>query len=376
MADKINKYIKIGSKLSEQNKSKSKEEKEEIRAALCASDAFTEYCETETWSTEDHDNLLNILETRKNTKGYYVDIHGKGISYNGIRTLKRSKTEMDLSQMHLNEIEKCRKDYKYFRSYYCFITTKNGLARPEPRPYQEELEDALLELLDSVVLYPRQSGKTISVSTYLLWLALFHPTAINIGIVANRPKTAREVLDKLKKIFLELPIWMKKGIEIWNKSEIEFENGTRIMTDSPSSDSFRGYTVNIVFVDETAYISKSIWEEFVDSVMPTMNSLSFKQVILTSTANGMNHFEQIVRQAKLEDTPEQFVSCSWRDVPHYDKNNNIIPPDEYKKQVIKKYGLKFFNQTEACVGGSTIINTLEYGNITIEELYEKDIYEM
>jgi len=240
-----------------------------------------------------------------------MDKYGGRVSYNGIRTLKKAKTELPENIIHDIENKKCREDFKYFRTHYCLITTKKGLARPDPREYQEHLEDELLSLEDLVILYPRQSGKTVTAATYLLWLSIYHPMNINIGIVANKPKTAREVLDKIKKIFAELPIWMMPGIEVWNKSEIEYENMTRIMTDSPSSDSFRGYTCNIIYTDEAAYIKKSLWDEFIDSVMPTMNSLIFKQVISTSTANGMNHFYHLVEGAK---------------------NRNFEPPTEVKME--------------------------------------------
>lgn len=108
------------------------------------------------------------------------------------------------------------------------------------------------------------------------------------------------------------------------------------------------YITSGVTSHNCAYINKGLWDEFVDSVMPTMNSLIFKQVIMTSTANGMNHFEQIVRHAKLKDSDERFITCSWRDVPHYKKNGELYDPDEYKKTTIKRYGRKFFLQTEAC----------------------------
>ena len=51
-----------------------------------------------------------------------------------------------------------------------------------------------------------------------------------------------EVLDKIKKIFIQLPIWLQQGLEAWNKTYIVLENGTRIMTAAGNSDSFRGFT--------------------------------------------------------------------------------------------------------------------------------------
>jgi len=340
--------LSIGNKL--QNKQQARKlPVSEIKESVQTDTGFQKFCKnTKNWSNKEHDQLKALLDLDLDQNGYYKDFYGNRISQNGNRFLSKSGTTLPLGKIHNSEIDKCKNDYKYFRKHYCIITTATGLARPEPRPYQESLEDELLSLDDVVILYPRQSGKTVTSGTYLLWLALFREDQTMIGIVANKAKTAREVLDKIKKIYLNLPVWMKKGIEIWNKGEIEFENGTRIMTDGPSSDSFRGFTCNIIYVDETAYIKKSLWDEFVDSVMPTMNSLSFKQVIMTSTANGMNHFEAIVKAARRDDTPERYITCDWKNVPHYDKQGNKLTPMAYKKMTIKKYGKKYFAQTEEC----------------------------
>jgi hypothetical protein len=61
---------------------------------------------------------------------------------------------------------------------------------------------------------------------------------------------AREFLANTKNIFLELPIWLQQGISEWNKGSIENESKMRILTDVPSPDSFRGFTIAILVVDE------------------------------------------------------------------------------------------------------------------------------
>jgi len=60
------------------------------------------------------------------------------------------------------------------------------------------------------------------------------------------------------------------------------------------------HNCNVVYTDEAAYIKRNLWDDFIDAVIPTMNSLIFKQVINTSTANGMNHFFSMVEAAKQQ----------------------------------------------------------------------------
>jgi hypothetical protein len=345
----MTKYLNLADKLQKLEKSGkiTQDEKFNVINDILYNQKFIKWCKNKKdWTYEEHDQLMYLLDLPKDSGGYYLNRFNERTAYNGIRDLKRSYTEFPLSPVHLNEIQKATSDYYYFRKYYIKIVTRNGIQRPEPREYQERLEESFLKLEDTIVLFPRQSGKTVTAGVYLLFRGLSKEN-INIGIVANKRSGAAEVLDKIKKIYIELPIWLQKGILRWNTGDIEFDNGTRIMTDAPSSDSFRGFTINIVYIDEAAYIPKKDWDAFSDAVFPTMNSLSFKQTIITSTANGINHFSDLVKQAKMPNSEYQFVTCSWKEVPRVDKQGNIIPPKKYKEQVIKKYGLKYFLQTEA-----------------------------
>jgi len=70
----------------------------------------------------------------------------------------------------------------------------------------------------------------------------------------------------------------------------------------------------------------------------------------------------------------RLVEASWLEVPHFSKKGVKLDPAVYKKQTIAKNGKQYFAQTEECVGGDTIINTLQYNDVSMEELFEKDIY--
>lgn len=338
------KYRKLLLKI---NNIKDKETLLELQEALSEDSNFINFLEnTKDFTHEEHDGLLKLLDLPKNETGYYIDKYGRGVSYNGNRSLKRSGTELNLNKLHKIELNKCKDDFLYFRYNYCFIMTKNGRARPESRSYQKQLEETLKNGEDAAILFSRQSGKTVSTSTYLLWLFTFRENPTTIGIVANKASGSKEVLDKIKKILLELPIWLMPNIEVWNKTQIESESENRILTDVPSSDSFRGFTVNVVYGDEIAYIPSTIWDEFTDSIFPTQNSLQFKQTILTSTANGMNHWKQIVDGARNGINGYTLIENDWREVPHYDKKGNLLDPETYRSQTIKRFGEKFFAQTE------------------------------
>ena len=93
---------------------------------------------------------------------------------------------------------------------------------------------------------PRQTGKSTTVVSYLLHYAVFNDS-VNIGILANKAATARELLSRLQTAYENLPKWMQQGIISWNKGSLELENGSKILAASTSASAVRGMSFNILF---------------------------------------------------------------------------------------------------------------------------------
>lgn len=305
--------------------------------------------EIRSYGNEGKHIALQILDLPVDDENYYLDAFGNRISFNGNRRLKKQYTRLNLSEIHLKEIERCAKDIKYFKDNYVKIKTKDGINFPELRDYQNRFIELLSSDVENIVaLLGRQSAKSTTTAIYLTHLFLFQEN-LNIGIVANRGAQAREFLANIKNIFIELPIWLQTGINVWNKGSIESENKTRILTDVPGPDAFRGYTMNCLVIDEAAFIRTTIFEEFADSIFPSQSALAWKKNIIISTANGMNHFYDLVNKAKSEDVKDMtFFTVDWREVPRYKTDGSTYDPDEFRDSIIKKYGLLYWKQNYEC----------------------------
>ena len=354
---------------------------------------------------------LEILDIEKDNEDYYLDAFGGRIAFNGNRQIKPFHTKINLSDIHIQEIKRCSEDIDYFTDNYVQFRTKSGIGFPDRREYQEKFIHSLNDENDQyLVVFPRQAGKSATTAVWLTWLFLFKEQ-INIGICANRGSTATDFLANVKNIFSLLPIWFQQGIKVWNVKRIEGENGTRILTDATSGDSFRGSTMNVVVVDEAAYVAATKWESFVDSVLPSQSSLAWKKTIFISTPNGLNHFYSMVKDSKkrkvIENVQEseiaeikkketvldtvknkygtfdvqidkpsndmELITVDWRKVPRYDRKGNLIDPETFKQHVIDRDGLQFFLQAYACefLGSS---HTLISGDVLkeIESVKPKD----
>ncbi len=327
---------------------------------------------------EGKDIALEILDTEKSEDNFYLDAFGEKISNNGNRDQKKAFTQMKLSKIHLEEIERCKNDLMYFKDNYVKILTKSGYTFPETRPYQVEfLKDMDGDDENIVSLQGRQSGKSITVSIYLAHKFNFG-SDMNIGICANKGPLAREFLNNVKNIFEALPMWLRVGVTVWNKGSIESESKMRILTDVPGQNAFRGFTCAILVIDECAFIRSNVWKEMEDSVFPSQSALGWKKNIIISTPNGVNHFKKIVDGAKNKTNGFKYHFVNWRDVPRYDSKGNLLTPEQFKEKTIKKHGEKFFLQNYQCsfLGSSLTLPSAEtldkLSNSTKEPEYLRD----
>jgi len=213
------------------------------------------------------------------------------------------------------------------------------------------------ELYYSNGILSHNSGKTVTIATYLLWKALFEKN-VYIGISANVLTLAKEVLDKIKKIYFELPIWLMQGLQGWNKNSIELENGTRVMIAASNGDAFRGFSMNYVYTDEVGFISANEWAEYIDSVMPSMSAIPGSQAIYSSTAAGLNHFYHLVNDARTSSVTN-LVEASWEEVPRFKKDGTTKTNKEFKNEIVEKYGELYFAQNygNSFLGSSSTLIT-------------------
>ena len=200
-----------------------------------------------------------------------------------------------------------------------------------------------------------------------------------IGIASNKLAMSKEFVDKVKKMFLTVPMWLQCGILNWNVATIEGENRIKILSDTSNSSSFRGFSVNYLIVDEASWIigtdsSGTSFKAFADSIFPAQEALANKKTILISTANGKNHFYDIWEGAgetkETSDNGYVKYEVKWQNVPRHKPTGELYEPEEFRNSVIKSYGAVFFNQNygNEFIGSS---NTLIDGKVLAKYQYQQ-----
>lgn len=163
------------------------------------------------------------------------------------------------------------------------------------------------------------SHNTTTIAVFLSWMLIFHIDR-NILIVANKEKTAIEIVDKIINIFKGLPYWLKPGTEQWGRTALKLDNGSKIISSATTNTASIGFTIHCVLLDEFAHIPDNIVNNFWRSVYPTLSSSRVSQCIITSTPNGTtNKFYEIVSGAIEHKNSFKYIRTDYWEVPGHDE---------------------------------------------------------
>lgn len=285
-------------------------------------------------------------------------------SYLGNPNVKRDGVAEEWTEETIREYKKCMGDPAYFcRTYVKVIHLDKGLVNFDLYPYQERMFEHFEASRFSIVLACRQSGKSISSVGYLLWYALFHSEK-TIAVLANKGATAREMLARVTLMLENLPFFLQPGCKALNKGSIELSNNSRIIAAATSGSSIRGMSVNLLFLDEFAFVENAT--EFYTSTYPVVSSGKDTKVIITSTANGIgNQFEKIWTGAIQNTNEYKPFRVDWWDVPGRDekwKNETISNTSQL--QFDQEFGNTFFGTGATLIDAECLMSlrAIDYKN--------------
>jgi hypothetical protein len=260
--------------------------------------------------------------------------------YKGNVLLKRANQDIEWTPELLQEWVKCSEDPIYFvETYMKIITLNDGLQNFKPYPYQRNMFKSFVENRYTIVTTARQAGKSTTTCGFILWYIIFHD-AKTVALLANKGETAREILGRVQLAYQHLPKWLQQGVKEWNKGSFELENDSRVIAAATSASAIRGYTINLLFIDEAAHIDN--WDEFFTSVYPTISSGTESKIVLVSTPNGLNHFYSTWINAIENRNGYSPILVNWKDVPGRD--------EKWKKETLAgmNFDIEKFNQEMEC----------------------------
>jgi hypothetical protein len=277
------------------------------------------------------------------------------LSYQGNPNVKKDGVQEKWTPELVEEYKRCMNDPVYFaENYVKVIALDKGLVSFKLYPYQKEMFGHFKDNRFNVVLACRQSGKSISACAYLLWFAIFNSEK-TVAVLANKGATAREMLSRITLMLENLPFFLQPGNKALNKGSLEFSNNSRIIAAATSGSSIRGMSVNLLYLDEFAFVERA--SEFYTSTYPVVSSGKDTKVIITSTANGIgNQFHKIWEGALQGVNEFKAFRVDWYDVPGRD--------DDWRSQTIantsqlqfdQEFGNTFFGTGDTLINAETLM---------------------
>lgn len=232
------------------------------------------------------------------------------------------------------------------------------------------------------------SHNTTTSAIFLLHYILFNfdKTALVLG---NIRKTSVEIMDKIKKIFYEIPYFLKPGVYKWNETEIAFDNGCRCLGSATTTNSGISFTVHCVLADEFAHIQPNILDKFYNNLFPVITA-GKARFIISSTQNGFNLFYRLYKAAEAGENDYAPFKVDWWQVPEWNPEEQKWEKrdEEWHRRQVANYGSEeAFNKqfgTDFDVTSGTLINpklikkfqqeSVEYKSIDMPGIYLSQYY--
>lgn len=263
-------------------------------------------------------------------------------NYMGNANLKRVGVSIPYTEEQILEIQKCSEDPVYFIDNYAYIVTlDHGIQPFKLYDCQKRKIKTIHENRRVIIMESRQAGKTTTSAAYILWYTLFQADK-NVAILANKEKTSREILSRYQLMFENLPNWMQQGIKVWNKGDIELENGSKVFTAATTAAGIRSKSVNLLYIDEAAIIPNNIADQFFTSVYPVVSAGKTTKILITSTPLGYNHFWKFWNDAENGRNGFTTLFIPYWEIPGRDEKwaeeqRGVLGDVKYNQEVLCKF---------------------------------------
>jgi len=195
------------------------------------------------------------------------------------------------------------------------------------------------------------SHNTTTIAAFFAWYLCFH-TDRNLLILANKEKTAVEIVAKVMDVFRGLPFFLKPGIINTGATGMRLDNGCQLISQATTKTASIGFTIHVLYADEFAHIAPNIVGDFWRSVYPTLASSEISQCIISSTPSGQaNLFFEIWDNATKGKNTFKFKRVDYWQVPDHDEEWAKVIKANFKEEYFaQEFELKFNSDSNLLLG--------------------------
>jgi len=218
------------------------------------------------------------------------------------------------------KITKLLKNPLYFMEFLMKVVNKNGDLVPlKLNPEQKYLLQN--EGKYNIILKSRQLGISTLAVAQSLYIAITKPHSTCL-LMSYSIQSADEIFSKLKQLYTDMAAPFKVPIYRNNKKELRFTNGSHIVcTTCGNKDVARGSTIQFAHISEVGFCKDTIQRQLI-AIEQALTPHG--TILLESTANGMNYFQELWAKAERGDSMYKPFFFSWI-------NDKLMFEEEYKE---------------------------------------------
>jgi len=237
-----------------------------------------------------------------------------------------------------------------------------------PFDYQKRLINTYHNYRFSISMMPRQTGKSTSAAGYLLWYAMFVPDS-TILIAAHKYTGSQEIMQRIRYAYELCPDHIRAGVISYNKGNIDFENGSRIVSATTTENTGRGMSISLLYADEFAFVRPTIAKEFWTSISPTLATGG--KAIITSTPNSDEDqfallWKGALKQEDVYGNPTEVGINGFKAYRSY-WNEHPDRDERWAEEQRSQLGADRFRREMDCITGDSTV-TIRHPNGHIESV--------
>lgn len=280
--------------------------------------------------------------------------------------------EFEWTPEMVKDLKKAKMNILHFaENYFHIVNLDQGKIKIQLYPCQKRVLRSLRDNRFVACLASRQTGKTTMMTIYALWIACFEDDQ-RILIVANKEQTAISIFSRVRLAYENLPNFLKPGVLEYGKTSMKLANGSSIGISTTSSDAGRGESVNVLILDELAFIPNNLVDSFWKSVYPIISSSRKSKIFVASTPNGSNNlFFNLYTDAVNGKSNWHAEKILWDEIPGRD--------EAWKQETIRSIGsMEAFAQEFECKfldTGDSFIDEEFYAKLNSETRAPEHLFE-
>ena len=201
--------------------------------------------------------------------------------------VKKAHKKVKFTEKELLELKECADPktgaYFFMENFFFIQHPTRGKLQFEPFEFQTRLIESYHDHRFNINMLPRQTGKSTTAAGYLLWYAMFNPD-VTVLIAAHKYAGAQEIMHRIRYAYEDCPDHIRCGVTSYNKGSMEFDNGSRIVSQTTTDNTGRGMSISLLYCDEFAFVNPTIAKEFWTAISPTLATGG--KAIITSTPNS------------------------------------------------------------------------------------------